>query len=99
MFRNFGWQKKEKKPSWRELHPEDAYNRAQASRTYRERTGYDWPMQNPEVQDKTKAVLLERYGYDNVGKVPVFHEKTKLTRKVHADKIKESYKRSRKKIE
>ena len=44
MFRNFGWRKKEKKPSWRELHPDDAYNRARATKTYRERTGYDWPM-------------------------------------------------------
>lgn len=99
MFRNFGWRKKEKTPSWRELHPDDAYNRARATKTYKEKTGYDWPMQNPEVQDKTKAALLEKYGYDNVGKVPEFHEKTKLTRKAHADKIKESYKKSRKKVE
>ena len=36
--------------------------------------------------------MLKKYGYDNVGKNPKFHEKSNSTKKNHAEAIKESYK-------
>ena len=47
--------------------------------TYKERTGYDNPMQNPEVKQKIGETNLERYGVRHAAQAEEIKEKTRLT--------------------
>ena len=42
----------------------DKENRRRISEKYRKKTGYNSPLQNPEVKDKIKKTCLERYGVE-----------------------------------
>ena len=44
--------------------------------TYKEKTGFDNPQSNPEVQNKIKKTSLERYGVDRPQKSKLIKEKT-----------------------
>ncbi len=47
-------------------------------RTNLEKTGYENPAQNPEVQEKMKTTYLERTGYENASQNPEVLEKRKV---------------------
>lgn len=44
-------------------------------KSYREKTGYDYPLQSPESKEKSKQTCLERYGVEYVLQVPEVREK------------------------
>lgn len=48
-------------------------------RTYKDRTGYDNPLQNPEVREKAEQTNLERYGVRHAAQAEKFKEKVKKT--------------------
>ena len=47
--------------------------------SFREKTGYDSPMQMPEIKEKSKQTCFEKYGYEYVLQVPEIKEKSKQT--------------------
>ena len=44
-------------------------------KTFREKTGYDSPLQSPEIKEKSRQTCLEKYGYEYVLQVPEIREK------------------------
>lgn len=63
----------------RDRYGDENYNVHKAFDSYKERTGYDNPLLNPDVTDARERTLKERYGVGNSLAVPELRDKAKRT--------------------
>lgn len=63
----------------RERYGDSHYNSHKAFESYKRKTGYDNPLSDPDVHEKSKKTMMDRYGADNPLAVPEFKIKVAAT--------------------
>lgn len=63
----------------RERYGDSHYNSHKAFESYKRKTGYDTPLSDPDVHEKSKKTMMDKYGADNPLAVQEFKAKVAAT--------------------